>query len=130
MSSTATLFKIGASRADSSLVYQAQFFPLVQLRAPHRLVWNRQTVMTKEELLSHCNSELTHITLEGKGNLVFPLSWQYNAVPTKIEWDKLSADTVLLVEAKISPLIPGGRTANLSFPARNHFAGCYSRNFA
>ena len=107
------LFKLGTSRADSSLVYEATFFPLAQLRAPHRIVWSKEFIMTKQAILNFCDADLTELTLPGHGNMTFPISWQFNCVPTELEWNKITPDSVFIVECKISPLIQGGRTANL-----------------
>jgi hypothetical protein len=95
------------------LCYQATFSSLVELKAAHSIAWSRQVAMTKRELIAHCNPEQTHITLDGRGNLTFPLNWMNNCIPTRIEWDKMKDNSTFLIDCKIGRFIDGGRVATI-----------------
>jgi hypothetical protein len=69
--------------------------------------------MSKKEILERFSAEENRITFSGEGNMSFPVAWQWNEVPTKTEWDKMSLDSLFLVEARIGNLVSGGRIATI-----------------
>jgi len=96
----------------SMLAYEATFFPSTKLsKEKHRIAWFHSSMMDKNEIIQRCNEEYTEITLPVRGCATFPIYWAYNSVPTRMEWIKMSDNSLFVIEARVSGLIAGGRAA-------------------
>jgi hypothetical protein len=101
---------LSGSAKTSTLCYQATYYPPARIQLAHKLSWQKQFTMTKQDLLDRFDAETNRITV---GSMTFPIAWQYNEVPTKVEWDKLDDSSVFVVDCRVGSLIPNGRCATI-----------------
>jgi hypothetical protein len=97
---------------ESTLCYEATFFPYHLLRERHKIVWHRNLEMKKSELLDWVTEDCSRIYLpesRSKTNAQeWPLCWAFNAQPTETEWNRMTADSRFSIQLRVSGLIPDG----------------------
>ena len=105
-SATPRLFTTVEDPARTQLAYKLKFYPKQKLNEyeSQLIRSNFWTKMTKAELLAVCTEDLTHIV--GSSGLVkggqFQINWAYGNIPTQLEWDRRSDDTVIWIELRVS----------------------------
>ena len=103
---TPRLFTTVEDPAQTQLAYKLKFYPKQKLNEyeSQLIRSNFWTKMTKAELLAACNEDLTHIV--GSSGIVkggqFQINWAYGNIPTQLEWDRKSDDTVIWIEFRVS----------------------------
>jgi hypothetical protein len=112
-----------ASNRRTMLAYEATFYPAKRLSIQkHKIAWAWSSYVTKAELLSYCNQDMTELTLPVKGNNTFPIRWEYNKIPTLAEWNKMQDNCIFCIQARVSGLIDNGRCV-LIIPTGVLFSG-------
>jgi hypothetical protein len=120
------LFKrlLAPDRQETRLAYEASFYPTKCLGDQHKLVWEKNILMSKEELEEFSTEDMQYLSLlslDGKGNQassLFFIHWIYGNIPTELEWILYPAKQLFKVEMRISPLIKaGGGKVALIYPS-------------
>jgi hypothetical protein len=121
------LFNPVDDRQQTMLAYKASYYPYYTLNDACQIRWHHILMLTKAQILSRCNEELTEIEWVDKlhdsrfeRSKPFRIHWAYNNIPTQREWEQLLDSTVFVVDYRISPLIKdgGGRVCLFSFSTR------------
>lgn len=96
------LFRAERNANNTQLAYKAKFYPVSgeknrDIEDSGILIWRRVFVLTKAKLLTLMNDDLTQVFLPVDVSQFpschsFKLHWEYNCIPTEIEWDRYSDD--------------------------------------
>lgn len=104
-------------RTKTQLAYMANYFPWKDLTpgAEELIVWRQRLHMHKGILVNSLDETKECLQYYTKPSRVqeFKLCWQYNNVPTEIEWNKKSDTFILSVDLRILKTV--GPIALLSF---------------
>jgi hypothetical protein len=119
------LFNNVNDRQRTRLAYMVKYYPYHELNSGGKdlIVWESHSILSKEQFVNNCNEELTklamryhapskhldHLSTAAKKTMSVPeytIVWEYNNVPTKIEWDKLPPEQTIYCQFRRSPAIP------------------------
>jgi hypothetical protein len=120
------------SRTNSSLAFEAAFYPRDSIGAQHRVVYHYDFAVKKAELLTMLNEDMNILEVPMPGKLCpyFPIAWEYNNMPSAREWENLSYRAVISVTLRISPIIADRITSNLNFSGRVALLKIYPNQYA
>lgn len=112
---------------ESTLSYEATFFPLPMLKERHKIVWKKVLRLSKAKLLGACSEDHTKILIPDSKNPArskeWPLCWAFNCQPTITEWNRLSPDSQFFLELRVSGLIPDGGERAVIVPSQLKYLG-------
>lgn len=115
------------SLPETTLSYEATFFPFSLLKERHKLVWKRTLRITKAKLLGACSEDRTRILIPDFKNPAdskeWPLCWAFNNQPTETEWNRITPDSQFSLELRVSGLIPDGGTRAVIVPLQIRYLG-------
>lgn len=98
------------------LAYRVRYWPWSELSPTGRshVVFkaNKYFYLSKSKILASINEDKTHLSWDG---IKYPIVWAWNNVPTELEWNKKSANYLIKIELRYSPLLPDGNVAILAF---------------
>lgn len=103
-------------RSQTMFAYRVKFWPWTDLSEAARLMVRRhQTVIASAREIEN---EL--MTMEDgcyllRGEHMYLVVWAFNCIPTKTEWKKFGAESLVTVEFRESAVIPERRVAILRF---------------
>lgn len=103
-------------RTKTQLAYMAQYYPWRELNkaAEGLIVWRRRLMMRKRDLLAAMNPDLDTFYLTSTHKATpFKIVWEYNNIPTELEWGRKTPEFILKVDLRIVNGI--GAIALLSF---------------
>ena len=109
-------------RSKTQLWYAANYFPWATGsnlgNGAERLVcWRRLVMMYKFQVVNILNEEATHLLYspkpEGQDVQSWQIKWQYNAIPTEIEWEKKSQRYIISCDFRV--LADGTKIVLLAF---------------
>lgn len=108
---------ITPDRTQTQLAYAAQYFPHKELSEASKnlIVWSKLIMLRKHQIDMLVSEDLTTLVYATKPSVVTPfkIHWQYNAIPTEIEWTRKTPGFIVSVELRIVNGI--GPVALLSF---------------
>ena len=111
---------------ESTLSYEATFFPFHYLKDRHKLAWVKTVKITKAKLLAACSEDLTRVLIPAKlstgGAKEWPLCWAFNCQPTETEWNRITPESTFLLELRVSGLIPDGGTRAVIVPLQVRYS--------
>ena len=101
-------------RQKTQLAYKVRCYPWDELSRAGKdlVVWRKFRYQKKLRLLDAVNEDKTLYYYQGSE---FTIVWAFNNVPTEIEWDGKTDDYLIAVDLRISPAVPEGKIALLSF---------------
>lgn len=111
---------------ESTLSYEATFFPLPMLKERHKIAWKKVLRISKAKLLGACSEDRTRILIPDTKNpgcaRDWPLCWAFNNQPTETEWNRITPDSQFFLELRVSGLIPDGGTRAVIVPLQVRYS--------
>lgn len=112
---------------ETTLSFEATFYPLPMLKERHKIAWRRVLKLTKAKLLGACSEDRTRILIPDPKNPArskeWPLCWAFNNQPTQTEWNRITPDSQFFLELRVSGLIPDGGERAVIVPLRLRYLG-------
>lgn len=112
---------------ETTLSYEATFFPLPMLKPRHKIAWRRVLRLSKANLLGACSEDRTRILIpdskDSARSKEWPLCWAFNNQPTETEWNRITPDSQFFLELRVSGLIPDGGERAVIVPLQIRYLG-------
>ena len=112
--------------SESTLSYEATFFPLAKLQARHKIAWRKTLRLSKAQILGACSEDRTSILIPDPKKPAtakeWPLCWAFNNQPTETEWNRITPDSQFFLELRVAWLIPDGGTRAVIVPLQVRYS--------
>lgn len=98
------LFKEVNNRKETQLAYKIKFYPWQELsdKAKELIVLRKHNYYRKSEIICRLNETLETFTLR---DTEYQIVWQYNNIPTELEWERKSNSYIIHIDFRFSPAL-------------------------